>query len=46
MRQKLLELQGEIDESTWCESYLDTSIPLYQKWTDPQAENQEGHSRT
>ena len=30
-REKLIELQGEIDEPT---TQLETSTPFYQKWTD------------
>lgn len=32
VRQKLIELQGEIDEST---IITETSTLLYHKWTDP-----------
>jgi len=32
VRQKLIKLQGEIDE---CSTVIANFNPLYQKWTDP-----------
>ena len=39
---KLIKLQGEMDESIIILGDFNT---LYQKWTDPAVENQQGHNR-